>query len=64
MARAAGAIAEAENRCVAVAAEMDWTQFTTDINGWTVVIIYVVAIVITELARRKTRKKSLSLPYV
>lgn len=64
VARAAGAIAEAENRCVAVAAEMDWTQFTTDINGWTVVIIYAVAIVITELARRKTRKKSLSLPYV
>lgn len=64
VARAAGAIAEAENRCVAVAAEMDWTQFTTDINGWTVVIIYAAAIVITELARRKTRKKSLSLPYV
>lgn len=64
VAGAAGAVAEAENRCVAVAAEVDWAHFAIDIDGWVVAIIYAVAVAITEVVRHKTRKKSLSLPYV
>ena len=64
VAQAAGVIAEAENRCVAVAAQLDWSHFTLRIEWWAVAIIYIVAIVITEIGRRKPRKKSLSLPYV
>lgn len=62
--QAAGVIAEAENRCVAVAAQLDWSHFALRIEWWAVAIIYIVAIVITEIWRRKPRKKSLSLPYV
>lgn len=64
VAQAAGVIAEAENRCVAVAAQLDWSHFALRIEWWAVAIIYIVAIVITEIWRRKPRKKSLSLPYV
>lgn len=64
VAQAAGAIAETENRCVAVAAQLDWSHFTLRIEWWAVAIIYIVAIAITEIWRRKPRKKSLSLPYV
>jgi hypothetical protein len=64
VAQAAGAIAEAENRCVAVAAQLDWSHFTLRIEWWAVAIIYIVAIAITEIGRRNPRKKSLSLPYV
>lgn len=62
VARAAGAIAEAENRCVAVAAQIDWAHFELHIDGWVVVVIYAVVIAITELARRKTRKKRYLCP--
>jgi hypothetical protein len=61
---AAGWVAEAENRSVAVAAQLDWAHFTLSLDWWVVVIIYAIAIAITELARRNPRKKSLSLPYV
>ena len=64
VAQAAGVIAEVENRCVAVAAQLDWSHFALRIEWWAVAIIYIVAIVITEIGRRKPRKKSLSLPYV
>lgn len=64
VARAAGAAAEAENRCIAVASQLDWAHFDLQIDAWAVAIIYAVAVVITELVRLKTRKKSLSLPYV
>lgn len=64
VARAAGWIAEAENRSVAVAAQLDWAHFTLSLDWWAVAIIYALAVIITELARRNPRKKSLSLPYV
>lgn len=64
VAQAAGAVAEAENRCIAVASQLDWAHFDLQIDAWAVAIIYAVAVVITELVRLKTRKKSLSLPYV
>ena len=64
VARAAGWVAEAENRSVAVAAQLDWAHFTLSLDWWVVVIIYAIAIAITELVRRNPRKKSLSLPYV
>lgn len=64
VARAAGAVAEAENRCVAVASRLDWAHFDLQIDAWVVAIIYAVAVLITELVRLKTRKKSVSLPYV
>jgi hypothetical protein len=47
-----------------VAAQLDWAHFTLSLDWWVVVIIYAIAIAITELARRNPRKKSLSLPYV
>lgn len=64
IARAAGWVAKAENRSVAVAAQLDWAHFTLNLDWWAVAIIYTLAVIITELARRNPRKKSLSLPYV
>lgn len=61
---AAGAVAEAENRCVVAASQLDWASYEVALDGWVVVLIYLVAIAISELLRRKPRKKSLSLPYV
>lgn len=49
---------------MAVAAQLDWAHFTLSLDWWVVVIIYAIAIAITELVRRNPRKKSLSLPYV
>lgn len=56
VARAAGAFAEAENRCVAIASQLDWASTEVRLDSWQVVVIYAVAVAITELIRRKTRK--------
>lgn len=61
---AAGAVAEAENRCVVAAAQLDWASCEVSLSAWGTVAIYVAAIVISELARVVPRKNSLSLPYV
>lgn len=60
-AETASFFAEAENRCVAAAAEMPFASFEWRFEWWGVALAYIAAIAVTETVRRRRSKKTVSL---